>query len=105
MKQMTIQSINYEDDHISIFFDRDWFQEDIVTLRQLILDQISNHQIREIIEGADRENIRFIWLHTDFILNFDYYSQSCWINTHDEISVPKIQRLFDLLIKRQYPHV
>jgi len=105
MTQMTILSINLIDEKIIIYFEKNWFQEDIIELRQLLLDKIPNHQIKEIIQGADRENIRFLWLNAEFMLNFDYYSQSCWLNAHDEISTSKIQPLFSLISKNTYSHV
>jgi hypothetical protein len=92
-----MESINFIDKKISIIFDQLWFQEDINTLRQQILNKIKDHQVIEIIQGADRESCRFTWLDTEFNLHFDYYSQSCWFNTHDEITSSKIQSLFDLL--------
>jgi len=97
MAHIAIQSINFIGEQITVLFEKSWFQEDIIELRQLLLDKIPNHHVKEITLGADRENIRFRWLNAEFILNFDYYSQSCWFNAQDEVSASKIQPLFNLL--------
>ncbi len=99
MPQITVQSINFADEQIAILFDQNWFQEDIIMLRQLLLSKIPDHQVKEVILGADRENIRFLWVSAEFVLNFDFYSQSCWICAQDEISTPKIQSLYNLLVQ------
>lgn len=97
MHHITILSINFIEEKIILLFDQNWFQEDIVELRQLLLDKIPAHHVKEITLGADRENVRFQWLSAEFILNFDYYSQSCWFSAHDEISTSEMQPLFRLL--------
>jgi hypothetical protein len=97
MPRITIQSINFIDEQITILFDQSWFQEDIGKLRQLLLNKIPEHHVKEITLGADREDVRFQWLNAEFILNFDYYSQSCWVSAHDEVSTAEIQPLFNLL--------
>jgi hypothetical protein len=99
MRQVTVQSITFFDEKIAIIFDQNWFDEDIIMLRQLLLNTIPYHQVKEVTLGADRENIRFVWLAAEFVLNFDFYSQSCWICPQDEISTPKIQSLYDLLMQ------
>lgn len=100
-----IQSINLTDDNIIILFEKNWFQEDILVLSQSILKRIQNSHEKEVIKGADRENIRLLWLNSDFILNFDYYSQSCWLNAQDEIGTSKIQRLFEHITKNEGANV
>jgi hypothetical protein len=99
MADIAIKSIDLIDKSITIYFETSWFQEDMIELRQLILNKIPDHQVKEVIQGADRESIRFLGLKAEFILNFDYYSQSCWLNAHDEISAAKIQPLFNLITK------
>ncbi|MBL4899617.1 MAG: DUF3630 family protein [Colwellia sp.] len=100
MSSITIQSIDLIDNQITVLFDQSWFQEDIMTLRQLLLSNISNLCIKEVIIGADLENIRFQWLDKEFILNFDYYSQSCWFDTQNQHSLAEIQALFNILTKK-----
>lgn len=99
MPKFAVQSINFIDKQITVFFEQSWFQEDIPQLQQLVLDNISDHQVLEVIQGADRENIRFRWLAAEFVLNFEIYSQSCWICAQDEASQLKTHALFNLLEK------
>lgn len=105
MSTIAIQSINLINNQIIVLFDQSWFQEDITTLRQLLLSNISNLEIREVIIGADLENVRFQWLDTEFILNFDYYSQSCWFDTQNSQSLAETNALFDLLTKNNEHYV
>ena len=105
MRPIAIQSINYRDMQITALFNQHWFQEDIVELHQLLLSKIPEYRVKEVTQGADREDIRFQWREAEFILHFDYYSQSCWLSVQDEINVLKIQSLFNLLKKSQSSHV
>lgn len=97
MPSIAIQSINLDNNQIIVLFDQQWFQEDVTTLRQLLLSNVPNMCIKEIIIGADLENVRFQWLDTEFIINFDFYSQSCWFETHDPHSLAETPTLFNLL--------
>jgi hypothetical protein len=97
MSSLTIQSINLINDQITVLFNQFWFQEDITTLRQLLLSKTKNLCIKETIIGADLENVRFEWKNTEFIINFDYYSQSCWFDTQDPDRLMEVHALFNLL--------
>jgi hypothetical protein len=77
------------------FSHRFWFQEDINQLYQDVFSLLDDIEIKEVISGADRENIRFSWqINYDFILNFDCYSQSCWLEAENELSQTKISMLY-----------
>ena len=60
------------------FIDR-WHQEDIKSLTSFILNHLKAHHVIEVISGADREYCRFEWQKDYFVLNFECYSESCWI--------------------------
>jgi hypothetical protein len=105
MSSIAIQSINLVNNQITVLFDQRWFQEDIITLRQLLLSHVSNISIKEIVIGADIENVRFEWLDTEFTINFDYYSQSCWFDTQDLQSLAETQALFTLLTQNNERYV
>ena len=49
MNHNTIKSINCHNDQIAVLFEQSWYQEDISTLKQLLLNKIPSHQIKEII--------------------------------------------------------
>lgn len=104
MSHIAIRSINLVDEQITILFKTSWFQEDIIVLRQLLLDKIPNHLVKEITLGADKENIHFLWLKAEFVLNFDYYSQSCWFSAQDNVSILAIPPLFNLLTQNKHAH-
>jgi hypothetical protein len=105
MSSTTVQAINLEDEQITVLFNQHWFQEDINTLHKLLLKNNSNIAIKEVIIGADRENIRFHWLDTEFILNFECYSQSCWLEMQQPRDISKTRDLFNLLSKNHTDHV
>jgi len=81
-----ISAISNIDDQVMISFNAQWFQEDIPLLCQRVFSPLSDHEIKEKTVGADRENIRFIWEKSEFLLNFDFYSQSCWLSSVDVAS-------------------
>jgi len=97
MSAIAIQSINFINNQITVLFNQHWFQEDITNLRQLLLSNVSNLCIKETIIGADLEQVRFQWLDTEFSVTFDYYSQSCWFDSQDLVSLTKIQSFFNVL--------
>ena len=64
---------------LQIVFAKNWYQEDINALTTLILNSFEDHQVIETISGADREYCRFEWHKNYFVINFECYSESCWI--------------------------
>jgi hypothetical protein len=105
MSSIVIQSINLVNNQITVLFDQSWFQEDITTLRQLLLSNVPNLSIKEIVIGADLENVRFLWLDTEFVVNFEYYSQSCWFDTQDPSTLEETHALFNLLTQNKQHYV
>jgi hypothetical protein len=89
-----IAAIKYEQGYIVFYFHSFWYQEEIKFLSEQLLSSLSTIQLLETIAGADRENIRFIWqINYYFSLNFDCYSQSCWLEGEDEKSHEQLVRL------------
>ena len=87
-------SFRYHDDDY-------WYQEDIKCFYDRLFSLLDDITIKEIISGADRENIRFLWQQRDdFILNFDCYSQSCWLEAENEFSQQQIPALFNSLTNK-----
>ena len=97
MKSVTtsqsLESLTYQVDHLNVTFKNNWYQENIATLIDLLFLPIMPVTIQEKIIGADRENIRFSWSNNYFVLNFDYYSQSCWIEGKDSTSTEQLSTL------------
>lgn len=92
-------SISLHVDHLNVIFAEEWYQEDIATLTKSTLSILSSVTIQEKITGADRENIRFSWQGHYLILNFDYYSQSCWFEGQDSENVECLAQLYSALVK------
>jgi hypothetical protein len=95
----SLESITYQVDHLNVIFQNHWYQENIETLIDLLFLPIMPVTIQEKIIGADRENIRFSWASYHFVLNFDYYSQSCWIEGQDGQSTELLTTLHLAIIK------
>ncbi len=98
MSSIEIQAINLVDEKIIVLFNHYWVQEDVNTLSKLILNPIANITIKETIIGADIENIRFHWLESEFILSFECYSQSCWLELQNPQNPSNTHAFFDVLI-------
>jgi len=64
---------------LQLLFNLDWYQEDTLNLSEIVFDKLEDCQILEKISGADKEYVRFIWHGHAFIINFECYSESCWI--------------------------
>lgn len=94
MKPLTalqsIESLTHQVDHLNVKYTIDWYQENINELIALLFLPANLITIQEKIIGADRENIRFTWDNYYFVLNFDYYSQSCWIEGQDSASTQQL---------------
>ena len=90
----SIKSLTYQVDHLSIYFENEWYQENIEALITLLLSPIMPVTIQEKIIGADRENIRFSWQNYYFVLNFDCYSQSCWLEGQGSKSTEYLAHLY-----------
>ncbi len=95
-----LESLTYQDDHLNAKFTSDWYQEDINELIELLFLPIKSIAIQDKIIGADRENIRFSWDDFYFVLNFDYYSQSCWIEGQDSASTQQLKTLHIAITKQ-----
>ena len=95
----SIKSLTYQADHLSVYFENDWYQENIAALITLLLSPIMPVTMEEKMIGADRENIRFSWQEHYFVLNFDYYSQSCWLEGQDSKSTEYLVNLYAALEK------
>lgn len=69
---------------LQVLFNDDWHQENILNLSELVFEKLDHHQIIERVLGADKEYVRFVWKQHAFIINFECYSQSCWLEHEGE---------------------
>jgi hypothetical protein len=92
--QQSVASIQQSDNCVTFKFLCFWYQEDIEFLKAKVFDNLPVITVLEVIEGADRVNIRFVWQNKSyFSLNFDCYSQSCWIEGEDVVSTQQLGSL------------
>ena len=103
--QLQIDLVSTNDEQITIAFNHPWYQEDIDILSQLVFSKTTQYKIKEKVLGADRENIRFAWQQHEFLLNFDCYSQSCWVSANDQNSQALIPQLSQLLTQSTENHI
>lgn len=83
-----------EQQTLQVLWASPWYQEDIEALSQQLFGQLSIKRTLEHNSGADRESIRFYWQKAELVLNFDYYSQSCWFegaSQQDLVYLPYLQ--------------
>ena len=84
--QQLIQ-VTLDNNVIDLRFNDYWYQEDIEELYNNIKNILKDVSLLESTLGADRHNYRLLRNETYLILNFDCYSQSCWIEVETEKEV------------------
>ena len=96
---LQITSITYRSDYLILHCSADWYQEDIDKLYISLTAQVVDICIQDKIQGADRESIRFSWQsYYYFVVHFEFYSQSSWIEAADEVSINKLSDLQKALV-------
>ena len=63
---------------------RTWEEEDIAGMVTFFYSHCKQCLQRESILGADRVSERFEWKNEEYLLQFETYSQSVWIEAHYE---------------------
>ncbi|WP_286263520.1 DUF3630 family protein [Thalassotalea atypica] len=66
-------------DIIELRADVDFEQEDIKPMAHYLLSKIADSRLIEIVEGVDRAYFRADIQNQSFTINFEVYSQSCWL--------------------------
>ena len=99
IEYLNITSTEFLEESVILFsFNNEWQQEDIKQLSKLIIAQLLGVSTIEHVQGADREMVRIWWQQGYFVLNFEYYSQSCWLEAEDENSREKLGFLYQQLL-------
>lgn len=62
-------------------FEQYWESEEIVDLQSQITRMITDIDEVEQVQGADRQYLRFSWQGYSYILQFESYGQSCWLES------------------------
>ena len=89
----TVALIN--NNSLQISFNNDWYQENISNLSEFVFEKLDRYQVTEEVLGADMQYYRFKYNKHQFILHFECYSQSCWI----EKEVDNDENTMELLLK------
>ena len=92
-----IKLIENNHEYLNVIFIANWYQEDVNNLVELLFEPIMPLNIQESIIGADRVNTRFDWHQHHFVVNFEFYSHSCWIEGQDELSKKYLLTLYEML--------
>jgi hypothetical protein len=82
-----------ENINLVIHFSSSWQQEDIPCLVKAIMRQLIDITVVEKIQGADRETVRLLYQKQYFSLNFELYSESCWLSVegiNEHLLLPEI---------------
>ena len=98
---LAMSAVLQHDDHLDIRFDSEFDEEDFITLSQLVLAKFDSARILENIPGADRHNVRFslqlAGQNSYFVLNFEVYSQSCWLAAESDSELSALSELHRML--------
>lgn len=95
---LTSKNIDESSEILVLGFASQWSDEDIVTLATSLFDATKNASLTEKVQGADREYFRFIWQDHAFILHFEVYGQSCWIEPEGLLDDNAMKMLYDEII-------
>lgn len=83
---------------ITCLFNQYWYYEDIPLLSELVFNQLRHVSTVEHISGADREDIRFCWRDVNYIIYFESYGQSCWIESETPENANSLKNMLKILI-------
>lgn len=82
---------------ITLTYSSKWSDEDIPTMAQNFLENIAESKIVESTLGADRAYFRFDWKDYPFILHYEIYSQSCWIEAEGLIESFIVEAFYQII--------
>jgi len=96
IKEVQVQ----ENSVVIIIWQQHWQQEDIDNLVSIIFHNLESIKITESVVGADRHYCRFHYQSRHYVLHFECYSQSCWLEAEDELSNVFISQIAKNILKR-----
>lgn len=73
----------------------EWQQEDIESLQSELLRRYPLFSVISHEQGLDRESFQLEYKSSYFWLNFEYYSQSIWLEAMDQSGQPMLAALFE----------
>ena len=96
MQQITTTTLE-NNNLLLIAFMQEWDQDDMNLLSKCIFNRLPAHKIKEHIQGADRECYRFTFNGEPLVLQFESYSESCWIEPEDQLQSQQLLKIALLL--------
>lgn len=83
-------------EHINIRFQQSFDYEDIDELANQVIGLFTHNKVVEVIPGADRMNYRIYWRENNYVINFEVYSQSCWLEVETSITSEPLALAFQV---------
>ncbi|MFD2165673.1 DUF3630 family protein [Thalassotalea euphylliae] len=80
MQQLAMTHVKQREHCIDIRLAQSFDEDDVESIAESLIQRHLDARTIENISGADRFNARFILNSSTFVLNFEIYSQSCWID-------------------------
>lgn len=84
-----MQQLNHivlqDDSCLVLDFNHQWYQDDLTQLINVFFLSFQLLTKVEHIHGADCECVRFTYCDLSFILNFECYTRSCWIEAESHV--------------------
>ncbi|WNC68378.1 DUF3630 family protein [Thalassotalea nanhaiensis] len=96
MQQIKTATLD-NDNLLLIVFTKQWDLDDINFLSECVFKQLPDYQLKERVQGADREYFRFTYNNAYLILHFESYSESCWIEPEDQLENQQLMKISSLL--------
>ena len=78
-------------------FEQMFEEENYLQFTQAITDKWLNTRIIEHVLGADRVNIRIEYKGLIYVLNFEFYSQSCWLESEAPAPISNLEIILSQL--------
>lgn len=88
------------DNALSIEFDSPWMMDDLSPFIDHVINVCGITTVNEVILGADLHCVRFTYEEDVFLLQFEEYSQSSWIETETPEGEVHLMTLESLLVQQ-----
>jgi hypothetical protein len=78
----TIISLQYIPEntyYLTINFANSWYFDEIPALFSHLMTKLTNASLIEQLLGADRYTYRIYWQQQHWLIHFESYSESCWL--------------------------
>jgi hypothetical protein len=98
IKKVTPLGLTSGQQSLVLKYNKLWDQDDVEAMAQAFFNQLADARIIETILGADRVCYRFDYLSQYFILQYETYTSSCWIESEDHQGHEQLSQLAQYLM-------